>query len=339
MPITHISKEGEDFEETLERKKNAPVSPGAHDNLRRFAILFDNENQITSEKLMMLSSSCMDTIAVRDLQPPWYTGSPLPLPISSNNSNQRYGFRGSCAIKEHSTQSTFNKLSDTESLINEWVPPLSAVPMATNHPYLCSPKLWPSNCEYVSGFKRKKSLSKCPSVYLHDTTVMEDNHRNAVCEKLERAVTASMDELKEFKESADLELSHMIQSRPTTCQKQFLQTYSPQMTIKKSHKALAKMNKAREEAAKRPTCSEIKFFGGEAIVLSSTAIQQRINENRKKDINFDSMSHKWEQISRFHQIFVGIASKKIKYSSVSDIIADINNNCRNLGMKVFDMNV
>jgi hypothetical protein len=44
-------------------------------------------------------------------------------------------------------------LREHKTIVDEWTPMIVAAPLRLHEPLLSSPKLWPSNTEYVEGFK------------------------------------------------------------------------------------------------------------------------------------------------------------------------------------------
>ena len=116
-------------------------------------------------------------------QPPWYFGyQNKTLPPDGNFATMaasRYGFQGAKAIRQKHTQ-PYERPSNTrsehtpswlrapEDVADEWVPPILMEPYNTVNG-LESPKLWPENTEYPSGFPAKKKPT--PHAYIRQTTV------------------------------------------------------------------------------------------------------------------------------------------------------------------------
>jgi hypothetical protein len=102
-------------------------------------------------------------------QPPWYVGYQNTIEPADNSylsAAARYGYRGSKNIKQYQTQPiehpektrtpyTPKFLTGGKELENEWVPPIHAKPLNQGY-VLTSPKLWPENTRYVTGFKKKE---------------------------------------------------------------------------------------------------------------------------------------------------------------------------------------
>jgi len=83
------------------------------------------------------------------------------------NAARRYGYRGSHALRDYLQPRAANALRTLRketptflqphvTLIDEWTPTIIAAPQRLREPLLSSPKLWPSNTEYVEGFKVRR---------------------------------------------------------------------------------------------------------------------------------------------------------------------------------------
>ncbi len=114
--------------------------------------------------------------------PPWYVGyGNKVIPPDSNImiSSARYGFRGSRRIEQYNTRPyehpsktrteyTPKFLTADDNYVDEWVPPIIAATVDTING-IETPKLWPENTVFVTGYKKKDLPSSFR--YKRETTV------------------------------------------------------------------------------------------------------------------------------------------------------------------------
>eukprot|EP01041_Mallomonas_annulata_P008464 gene8464-17445_t len=209
-------------------KETTSIPPGAHDDQYRLVQNITTVNQNDPDRVFFTSTSM--TNGVRHIsQPPWYIGHQNkinPPDVSVITSAQRYGFRGSKQIRQYQTEPYMSpirtrtaytpKFLKTEPIENEWVPPLSA--SALNKGYqLTTPKMWPENSEYVTGYPTKTPTS---IIYINETTVC-DEERPAATKSMDAIHGMFIEEQSRLRDYSNLEKSRTLLSRPMTEQSVF----------------------------------------------------------------------------------------------------------------------
>ena len=103
-----------------------------------------------------------------------------------------------------------------ENYIDEYVPPLQMKPMFSGyHPNLVSPKLWPENSRFVSGYRKKEFTN---SVYYNRETTLCSPVRPKTPAAALSVSKRRSEEDRELLSLADLERSRTIMNRPMTQQ-------------------------------------------------------------------------------------------------------------------------
>ena len=160
------------------------IPPGAHD--MQFGMVTNPTNKSLNDpdRMFFNTSSMKDGLVfVPGGQPPWYFGhNNKTCPPDANFATMaatRYGFRGAKNIRQRHTHPyeranntktdyTPKFLADAPEVTDEWVPPIVAATFNSVNGWE-SPKLWPENCEFATGYP----LKRLPSSYRYrrETTV------------------------------------------------------------------------------------------------------------------------------------------------------------------------
>ena len=160
------------------------VPPGEHQDIYRLIQYNTTRNKNDPDRVWFTTKSMTEGITFAQYQPPWYLGRQNKVEPPDNNvllSAARYGFRGSKNIKQRlqnpyapptltRTEYTPSFLKEGDDVINEYVPPIVAATFNTING-LESPKLWPVNTEFVTGYPHKKLSTSAK--YLRETTVCQ----------------------------------------------------------------------------------------------------------------------------------------------------------------------
>ena len=180
-------------------KKNldSSVPPSAHSDQFR---LVTNNTRIAMQDpdRVFYNKSYMQEGLHHVSQPPWFFGNANKIKPSDGDlilAANRYGYRGAQNIKQYSTDIrgdpsktrtayTPEFLNNGDEIINEYVPPIVACVHQTVNA-LETPKLWPENTSYVTGFKKKED----PSSWAYRTqTTVDSSERPFTSDSLDRSV-------------------------------------------------------------------------------------------------------------------------------------------------------
>jgi len=170
----------------LKTQLESTVPPGAHFDQFRMVTNPTMRSLQDPDRTFINSTSMKEGILlVPGGQPAWYYGNNNKTkPPDSNFATMaasRYGFRGSKGIRQRHTE-PYERPSNTrteytpsflvaqEDVADEWVPPIQAATYNTINGYE-SPKLWPENTEYASGYMHKR----LPSSYKYKRETTVDN--------------------------------------------------------------------------------------------------------------------------------------------------------------------
>jgi len=205
------------------------IPPGAHDDQFRVVTNPTTKSLNDPDRIFLNSSSMRDgIIVVPGGQPPWYYGNNNKTkPPDGNYATMaagRYGFRGSKDIRQRHTEPyerpTNTKtehmprfLRESVDVPDEWVPPIVAATFNTLNG-LETPKLWPENTEFATGYP----LKRLPSSYKYkrETTVdQEERPRTSHATTMIIDRTAEHDMLHEYskKERRGVFLSKAVQDK------------------------------------------------------------------------------------------------------------------------------
>lgn len=196
--------------------------PGAHEDAFRRVQFKTERSRNDPERVFFTTTSCTDGIKFSH-QPPWYYGyenKTKPADSSILMAASRYGFRGSKDISQrhtnpyqppNKTRTEYTpKFLDRDEVIDEWVPPILAAKYQTVN-NMESPKLWPENTEFVTGYPLKKAPSLVK--YNRETTIgLEERPQSpvAMSDWMERSISADQT----LREKALMERSKSLVSLP-----------------------------------------------------------------------------------------------------------------------------
>ena len=166
---------------------DSAVPPGAHMDQFRLVTNPTQKSLNDPDRVFLDSSTMKDgLVIVPGGQPPWYYGNNNKTkPPDSNFATMaasRYGFKGAQSIRQRHVE-PYEKPSNTRHEhtpkflsggvdYDEWVPQILHTKFNTING-LESPKLWPENTEYPSGYKKKRPPTS--SRYCRETTAVRDD--------------------------------------------------------------------------------------------------------------------------------------------------------------------
>jgi len=214
------------------------IPPGAHEDQYRMVKNITSANMADPDKLLYTSTSM--TAGVRHVaQPPWYVGNQnkvKPPDDSIMTAAARYGFRGSKKIRQYETEAFMSpirtrtehtpKFLVTEPVLDEWVPPLQSAAL-NNGFLLTTPKLWPENSVYATGYPNKQLPTS--SIYIKETTVAT-GIRPVTTKSMDYIEGMLLDEESQLLNNSRLELTRSLLSRPMTEQAEFRHTWEDRMS-------------------------------------------------------------------------------------------------------------
>lgn len=162
------------------------VPPGSHDMQFRMVTNPTSKSYNDTDRIFFNSSGMQDGVLRIPEQPAWYFGNNNKTkPPDANYAimgASRYGFRGSKGIRQRHTE-PYESASNTKTdhtpsflarqqtdLTNEWVPPIVAARIDTLNG-MESPKLWPENAEFPTGYRLKRAPTS--HRYRRETTIDE----------------------------------------------------------------------------------------------------------------------------------------------------------------------
>jgi len=257
-------------------------------------------------------------------QPPWYVGNNNKIkPADTNHfiSASRYGFRGSRKIQQYSTEPyevpaktrtehTPKFLNNSDNYINEWVPPIFAAKQSTING-IETPKLWPQNTEYVTGYPLKKYPTSW--IYKRETTV-DIPERPKSSGALSSLMAKTVESNTLLKQYARMETTKSHLSLPMAAQTSFEDNWK--VTLKTnasaSLKAILKREKPLYEAHTLMDPSDtIKYSGSTAMIVhtqSTDELKFRLRMERSKSVSKTPFQLKWQHVVIHYSTIV----KKLK---------------------------
>lgn len=275
------------------------------------------------DRVCINSSTMMDGLQVLP-QPPWYVGNNNKItPPDANHliSAARYGFRGSRRIQQYSTEPwevpsktrtehTPKFLNNSDNYINEWVPPIFAAKLSTING-IETPKLWPENTEYTTGYPLKKYPSSWR--YKRETTVdLPDRPKSP--NALSSLMLKTQESNSLLKKYAKMESTKSHLSLPMTAQESFDKNWKA--TLKLNASASLKCILRREKPVYEPhtlldPCDTIKYSGSTAMIVhtqSTDELKFRLRMERSKSKSKTPFHLKWQHVI----IHYNNISKKLK---------------------------
>lgn len=225
-------------------------------------------------------------------QPPWYYGYQNKLKPQDSNpvmSASRYGFRGAKDIAQYMTdrkapsEATATehtpKFLNTNTIDNEWVPPIQNKPH-TNGFALTMPGMWPENAQYPTGTLPNNEVPTSP-VYKRETTVGNFNIRPYTSpDVMVRTLGRSTDvNTKTLRKSAHLESRNQLESLQRAEQTDFRRTWAKQLD-KTANATLRASMKHETPPYMAHTLSDpsdrLRYSDSTAIITNSTSAEELI---------------------------------------------------------------
>lgn len=297
---------------------NDSIPPGAHAD--QFRIVANNTKRSLHDpdRVCINTSSMMEGANIIP-QPPWYFGNNNKVAPADSNifiSAARYGFRGSKNIQQYltrpyeipsktKTEHTPKFLSQNEEFVDEWVPPIMAA-KAQSINGIETPKLWPENTQYVTGYP-KKQLPKSWT-YRRETTV-DMPERPHTSEALNTWMSKTRDSSDMLRDYARLESTKNMLSAPLTAQQTFNDTWTK--TLQQNASSALKHNMSRVKPPYEPhtlmdPSDSIKYSGTTAMIVHTQSVDElkfRLRMDRSKAKSQTPFTVKWQHIIvHFHSI-------------------------------------
>ncbi len=177
------------------------IPPGAHYDQFRMVQYQTKKCLDDPDRVFYTSTSLRDGVVHTPYQPAWYLGRQNKTEPPDNNiisAASRYGFKGAKSIKQRlstpygppsntRTEYTPKFLNNGDDIIDEWVPPIQLATFNTING-METPKLWPENTEYATGYRHKRPPTSYR--YSNETTVSMDDRpttSNGLDEYVDRA--------------------------------------------------------------------------------------------------------------------------------------------------------
>lgn len=177
------------------------IPPGAHYDQFRMVQYQTKKCLDDPDRVFYTSTSLRDGVVHTPYQPAWYLGRQNKTEPPDNNiisAASRYGFKGAKGIKQRltmpfgppsntRTEYTPKFLNNGDDIVDEWVPPIKLATFNTING-METPKLWPENTEYATGYRHKRPPTSYR--YSNETTVsMEErpSTSNAIDDYVDRA--------------------------------------------------------------------------------------------------------------------------------------------------------
>lgn len=318
---------------------NSQVPPGAHQDAYRIVQYATTKCRNDPDRVFYTTSKFTEGVVAVE-QPPWYYGNNNKTVPSDDNfltSAARYGFRGSKNIQERNirptdppthtrTERTPKHLKGNE-IINEWVPPILATTFQTVN-RLESPKLWPENTRYVTGFK-KKMLPKS-SVYRRETTVaIPRSQRPQTSESLQSLLEQSMTERRTLQDYSKMESMKTWQSPPVLAQNIFANSWSNKLNTSASETLKIVMNTVTPPFDPHTLVDHsdvMKYSGSTAFIVHSQSNEElKFRLTMEKNHNSLPYELRWRQVEL---AFRGMKAKLKKEMTMTMAITEAANRLR-----------
>ena len=267
-------------------------------------------------------------------QPPWYVGYDNTIRPPDNTimtSAARYGFRGSKQIRQYLTEPVMSPIrTRTEHtpqflqpkfLVDEWAPTLEASTFSAGY-HLSTPKLWPENAEYVTGYPKKRFPSS--PTYANQTT-LATNFIPKSSQSLSRIKELSLTEESQLLDYSRMERTNNFLSRPMTQQHIFQTKWNDQLqknsTASLRELCLHPTPKQKEKHGLKEPTDILRYAESTALIVHSESSEVLKYKGRVQQTN-STMPHrlKWRQCIL---TFVEIKQRLKKEQTSTDAILDI----------------
>ena len=281
-------------------------------------------------------------------QPPWYVGNTnkiKPVDESHYISAQRYGFRGSKGIQQFTTapwdlpsrtrtENTPKFLNNDDNYVNEWVPPIVAATHRTIN-NMESPKLWPVNTRYPTGYQHKELPETNNWVYKRETTIDLPEPPKSP-ETLSLLMSKTVESNQQIKSLARQESMKNFLSLPMAAQEEFTKTWDDR--VKEKATGVLKYIMRRPHPTYQPhtlmdPSDTIKYSGSTAMIVhtqNSDELKFRLRMERSRARAKTPFQVKWQHvIAHFH----AIQKKLTRGQSMHDVIRSIAKTLRDAALR------
>lgn len=277
-------------------------------------------------------------------QPPWYFGSQnktKPADGSYVTAAARYGFRGSREIQQFHTRPTSPatvtrnihtpKFLKVEDVPDEWAPPIQASPLNRGHA-LTSPKLWPENTEFVTGYPHKKNPH---SVFYQRETTTGLEERPSTSPGVMNLMKKTTAEFSVLTSSANLESRHLLASRPQTAISNFDSTWRERVESNANPVLRATMSRTitpYEPHTLMDRNDQMKYSGTTAMIVHASSA-----EEIKYKLQYDSLQTSIPFTLRWKQVLImfrALKSRLKREQTMQQAILDLGDSLRNEAFKV-----
>lgn len=305
--------------DTLPKVKHFDHSapPGAHND--QFRIVTNNTTMSANDPdRIFYNSSSMQEGLHNAPQPPWYYGNNNRIKPADGHlimAAGRYGYRGSQNMNQYNVEcyedpeKTRTKHTpeflDNGDYINEWVPPI----LATTHQTVNSletPKLWPDNTQYPTGYSEPSKNNETPTawIYKRETTV-KDKQRPHTAENLDR-MRRTMKGSKILDDTlercATRESQNTIRSLPFAKQQNFTQEWADKVSKHANSALRTSMNKEKmpyESHTLVDPSDVMKYSGTTAMIVHTQTTDElkfRLRMTRSRSKNSVPFAQRWHHI-------------------------------------------
>ena len=327
---------------------DSAVPPGAHMDQFRLVTNPTMMSQNDPDRVFLNSSTMKDgLIVVPGGQPPWYFGNQNKTkPPDSNFATMaasRYGFKGAQAIRQRHVEPyerpTNTRHENTPKFLmggenhDEWVPPILHAKFNTING-MESPKLWPENTEYPSGYAKKNVRPVTSSRYSRETTVVLDQAPTtsfATSNILNRGVERQM-----LSDYTTMEKDRTYLSLPMTAQQQFHANWDSRLQRDATKTLKVTMNRetpAYEAHTLSDATDVMRYSGTTAMIVNSQSSEEvkfraRMERN-KSTIPYDL---RWKKVVALFRAIKQRLKRDISMEEVTFEIANrIHANSTRLG--------
>jgi hypothetical protein len=268
------------------------IPPGAHQDMFRIVTNPTSRSRNDPDRIFFTSSTMTEGI-VSIPQPAWYCGSNIkPCDNNMDRAANRYGYRGSLNISEyliHPMGSPVHTLRDATpaflqentEISNPYVPKINGAPFGTIN-NLESPKLWPENTEYTTGYKKKKWPTS--PIYIRETTIAQSPTFNpkssaslAEQPKLLAMIAKEEEDRQTIADRAKKEVLGTYKSLPLLKKSTFESTWDARLKSDATSQLQISMN--RTAAPYNPhtlvdPMDELNYSGNTAMIIHTTSNEE-----------------------------------------------------------------
>ena len=307
------------------------VPPGAHSDQFRLVSNPTSLSMKDPDRVFYNTTSMAPHLHVVS-QPAWYFGNNNKIKPSDGHlliAAGRYGYRGSQGIKQYSTEAyedpratrtdqTPAHLTNGDSYVNEYVPKIVAtIHQSCNS--LESPKLWPENTEFVSGYPKKKFPSS--HTYRRETTVDTDDIPQAA-RTLSRTMSVFKENDDKLKTMAKEEMRGTVSSLTIDSKTSFEKAWGSKVKKFGSQplKYHLKKEKPLYEAHTLLDPSDLmKYSGTTAMIVHTQSTDEykfRLRMERSKSKTVTPFDQRWNHVVHLFQDL----NNKLKRKETMDIV-------------------